>query len=204
MTTIYNVVKTADATIADGNVILSIARTDGKKGKSGNCIVVPAVSESVLTLVFNHADGKAWITDCIDDLRSEIASAINKKGEVISSDKLGIDALLVAMRTANESQRMTKESITNWFNADLAPLVASRICEKMFGIADDKLTKLVEAYAEKFASLAGREVSMKDEVKAMLIKALELLPDEYEHPIATKVIAKLTKVEETTEILTAL
>lgn len=204
MTTMFPVVKTADAIVSDGMVSLSIARTDGKKGKSGLCIVVPVISESVLSLVVNHEIGKAWIVDCIDGLRSKVASGINKAGNTITSDKLGIDALYIAMKAETESQRMTKDAIGAWFDTDLASLISAKIAAKMVGIAADKLAKLVDGYKVTFQTLAGRDVSMNEQVKAGLLKAMELLPAEYEHVIAGKVLEKLTEVTEATDVLTAL
>jgi hypothetical protein len=204
MTTMFPVVKTVDAVIADGHIALPVSRTDGKKGKSGLCIVVPVVSDSVVSLVIQSDIGKAWLSDGIDTVRSHIASVINKAGNTITSDKLGIDGILAQMKLETESQRMTKEAIGVWFDADLAPLVSARIAEKMQGIAADKLAKLVDGYKVTFQTLAGRDVSMAEPIKAGLIKAMELLPAEYDHVIGNKVMEKLIDVSEATNVLAAL
>ena len=154
MTTMYSVIKTSDVTDDQKSeaslTILPIARTDGKKGKSGFCIVVPQVSDSVLHLVTTSDIGKAWIVDCINDMRSKLASSINKAGQTITSDKLGIDALWAAMKAESENQRMTRDAIGAWFDADMASLIAARVQEKMPGIAADKLAKILESYKENF------------------------------------------------------
>lgn len=204
MTTMFSVIKTIDAKPAEGFTTLSISRTDGKKGKSGLCIVVPVTSDSVVSLVTASDIGKAWIVDAIDDVRSRIASAINKAGLTITSDKIGIDGILAQMKLETESQRMTKDAIGAWFDSDLAPLLSARIQEKMAGIAADKLAVLVGNYKATFQTLAGRDVSMSEQVKAGLIKAMELLPAEYEHVIGTKVLEKLVDVSEAKVMLAAL
>lgn len=204
MTTMFSVIKTADAVVADGMIALPVGRTDGKKGKSGMCIVVPVVSDSVVALVTASDTGKAWIVDCIDGVRSRIASAVNKSGDTITSDKLGIDGLLAAMKAETESQRMTKDAIGIWFDADLAPLVAVRIQEKMIGIAADKLGVLLAGYKSTFQNLAGRDVSMPETVKAGLVKAMELLPEDYDSVMGSKVMEALVNVNSASVVLAAL
>jgi len=204
MTTIHPVTTTKDAVVAEGFTTVSISRTDGKKGKSGLCIVVPVVSDSVAALVASSEIGRAWIVDHIDGLRSKIASGVHKAGETITSDKLGIEALLAAMKLETESQRMTKDAIGTWFDSDLAPLVAARLQERMQGIAADKLAKLVDGYKTGFQILAGRDPSMSEPIKTSLQRALELLPEDYDSVIATKVAEKLAVVTEATATLAAL
>ncbi len=205
MTEMYKVQATKDAVVGDGFTALPISRTDGKKGKSGLCIVVPVVSDAVVAVVQNGAEFAPWLVAAIDDLKSRIASAINKRNDVITSDKLGTAAILAAMKADTESQRMTKEAIGEWFTSDLAQAIAARIKSKMSGIADDKVAKLVDGYKLRFMSLAGRDVSMDDKVKAQLITALELLTEEQgDSVIAVKVMEKLTEVTEASEVLVAL
>ena len=193
-----------------GMVMLPISRTDGKKGKSGLCIVTPEISDNVLQLVMGNPIGKAWLIDCMNGVRSKIASDLNKAGKIIGSANLGIDALLERMKVENDSVRMTKESVGAWFDADLKGLIEDKIKIKLLGIAQDKLDKLTGAYREKFQSLCGRDVSMSNEVKAQLLVALELLggdgdgDDVYDNAICNKLIEKLSEVKEATEILAAL
>lgn len=204
--TMYQVVKTSELpdSIADGMDVYSISRNDGKKGKSGIVAVMPTISESVFNVFINDEAGKAFVVDSIHALRSKVASAIHAKGNTITDDTIGITALLVMAKQETESQRMTKESIGEWFDADLASLIATRIQDKLVTISQDKLDKLVAGYRAKFQTLSGRDVSMPLPVKAQLIKAMELLPDDYEHVIGIKVMEALTKAEEATETLAAL
>jgi hypothetical protein len=187
----YIVRKTSDIKDMEGFVMLPVSRNDGKKGKSGIAIQLPEVSESVLSLVFSHPDGKAFITDAIDSVRSKIASAIYAKGEVITSDKIGIDSILAMMKQASENQRMTKDAIGNWFDSDLLPLLQDAIKAKLAGISADKLEKFAAGYRADFQSLASRNVIMSEEIKTKLTKAIALLPDDYDSVIGEKVITAL-------------
>lgn len=203
-TELYKVQVTKDAVVGDGMVAVAISRTDGKKGKSGHCIVIPDVSDAALSVISNDVQCQDWLRYAINQFKSQIASAINKNKLTITSDKLGTAAVLSAMRAETESQRMTKEAIGEWFTAELAPLVAARIQDKLPGIAADKLAKLVESYCTKFQMLAGRDVSMSDTLRAQLLVALELLPEDTDNVMTGKVAAKLAEVSEASEVLEAL
>jgi len=202
----YSVVATKDLpeAIGDGMAVYAISRNDGKKGKSGLVAVMPAISDSVFNLFQIDPAGKAFIVDAIEGLRSKLASGLYAKGKTITDDSIGITALLGLARIETESQRMTKEAIGVWFDADLAGLVADAIRLKMIGIAEDKLTKLVEAYKMRFQTLAGREPNVPDDVKAQLIRAMEFLPDDYESVIGEKVASALAAATEAKEVLVAL
>lgn len=194
MTTMYPVVKTAEAIVDQGLTTLNVARTDGKKGKSGMVIVVPELSDSVLFLIEQSDAGKAFFIDAIDALRSRIASSINAKGNKITSDKLGTDAMLAQMKLETESQRLTKDSIGIWFDDDLLALMKARFAVKLPGISDLKMAGITDQYRCKFQSLAGRDGFIPDAIKSQLVTAMELLPAEYESVIGTKILEKLTAV----------
>jgi len=195
--------KDLDTTV---NTVLPISRTDGKKGKSGLCIVVPCVSDSVLSLVQINPVGKQFLINCLDDLRSRIASAINKNGGMITSDRIGIDAMLAAMSKENESQRFTKESIAVWFAEYLEPLLAARIKERNAGIAADKLDKAVAGYLVSFQVLANKpdNRNMHKDIRAQLLTALSLLPEDHDTVTAEEIAARLEVIQEASASLLAL
>jgi hypothetical protein len=200
----YQVVKTTDAVLTEGMTAYSVSRTDGKKGKSGIVCVAPAISEAVTTVFYNDAMGKAFIVDVLEGLRSRIISSLHAGNKLISDEAIGVTAMLATAKLVVEGSRMTKEAIGVWFDADLALLVSARIREKMAGISEDKVAKLVSGYRTAFESLSAREVAISDEVKASLLKAMDLLPEDYDSVMGGKVLAKLVAAEEPKEILAAL
>jgi hypothetical protein len=209
MTTTYTVrnTKDLDKNLDEvSNTVLPISRTDGKKGKSGLCIVVPAVSDPVLSLVSVNAIGKQFLINCLDDLRSRMASTINKNGGIITSERLGIDAMLVAMTKENESQRFTKESIATWFAEYLEPLLADRIATKNPNIAADKLDKAVAGYLVSLQVLANKpdNRNMAKEIRAQLMTALSVLPEDHDTVTANEIAARLEVVQEASASLLAL
>jgi hypothetical protein len=188
------------------NTILPISRTDGKKGKSGLCIVAPCVSDAVLSLVSVNPIGKQFLINALDDLRSRMASAINKNGGMITSDRIGIDAMIATMSKENESQRFTKESIAVWFAEYLEPVLCDRIKNRNSGIAADKLDKAVAGYLVSFQILANKpdNRNMSKEIRAQLLTALSLLPEDHDTVTAEEIAARLEVVSEASASLLAL
>lgn len=190
----YTVRNAADVSeMPSGTMKLPIARTDGKKGKSGLCIVVPELSDNVLQLVMVDQYGKQWLIDCINGVRSGIASAINKAGRTITSDQIGIDSILRAITLEVQNARLSKESIAAWFNSELSHILMDAIKSKLPGISSDKLDRLVDSYRNDFQLLSARELIISKELKSKLEKALALLPDDYIHPVAEKLADKLSE-----------
>jgi hypothetical protein len=182
---------------AENQVVLSIARVDGKKGKSDRAMVVPVLTEAEIQGLLLNSVGKAWIADAVDGLRSKMASkeSASVMGRAISSDTFTNSAILAAMSADLESTRLTKESIAAWFDADMAPLVVARLQEKIAGIADDKLAKLVAGYKESFCAVSGRS-GMSPKLVEQLQAALTLFPDDYDSLIAAKIATKLEEITE--------
>lgn len=199
--TIRNAADVSEETITAGHIKLPVSRTDGKKGKSGICIVVPEISDSVLSLVFSHDAGKEFFTAALDKVRSQIASSLHKNSKLITSDTIGITGILEAIKAQNEATvRFSKEGIAAWFDADMDQLLSDAIMAKLPNISADKLDKLASGYKSDFQLLAAREVMISQEIKIKLEKAMMLLPDDYEHPISERIASKLqnagTKVVE--------
>jgi hypothetical protein len=201
----YSVIKTSDVKELDaGQCVIGISRTDGKKGKSGFCAVIDAFGSNNLQSAMLDATGKAWLIEQVESLRSRMASELNKNGKPLNAINLGYDAILKAMTLENESQRMTKEAIKNWFNSELAVLLQVAIAEKFPHVNAQQVAKMVQQFDDKFQSLAGRDVSMNDKEKQQLEKALFLLGEDYQHPMADKIAEKLANVTEAGSMIDAL
>lgn len=189
----YTVQSTKEVkSIPEGNVAVRIARNDGKKGKSGLCILVPVVSESFVSLMLNDVNGRAFITDAIDELRSKVASALNVKRLAITSESLGISAILAECNKLQQAQRMTVETLGLWFDDVMMAPITARLIELNPAVSDAHIAKTIKSYKEQFQTLSGQNVSFSAGIKANLIKAVDLLPDETEHTvIGEKAIAAL-------------
>ena len=208
MTNVYSIHKTSDVTAGENEILLPISRTDGKKGKSGLCIKVSALSDAVLNVVYVDTIGKQFLINAIDSIRSKVASQLNKDGKQITDDKIGVTAILAAMKAEVESQRFTKESIKVWFDDYLAPLLQSAIEAKYVGITSDKTLRMSSDYCEAFQLLASRPVGGKYEMKADcrngLLHVLELLPEDHDTVTGNEIAARLEKTVEPAAMMLAL
>lgn len=174
---------------------IPIARNDGKKGKSGLAMVVDALSENSLQRILLSDAGKKWIADSLNTIRGRLASAHLAVGSQVNRDAIGVNAILAAMVAEAESQRISKESIGNWFDSDLASLVAEKVLAKLPTLAEDKVEEVVKAYRTKFQVLAAQEPSMDADTKAALLSVLDLLPEDYSSVIGDKIMARMAKVD---------
>lgn len=175
--------------------VIPIARNDGKKGKSGLAMVVDALSENSLQRILLSDAGKKWIADSLNTIRGRLASTVIATGGTVQRATIGTDAIIAAMMAEVESQRISKESIGNWFDADLSPLVAEKVRTKMPTLADNKVEEVVKAYRTKFQVLASQEPSMDADTKAALLSVLDLLPEDYSSVIGDKIMARMERVD---------
>lgn len=174
---------------------IPISRNDGKKGKSGLAMVVDALSENSLQRVLLSDAGKKWIADSLNTIRGKLASAHLASGGTVSRETVNTYAIIAAMAAEAESQRISKESIGNWFDSDLAGLVADKVRAKMPTLADNKVEEVVKAYRTKFQVLAAQEPSMDADTKAALLSVLDLLPEDYASVIGDKIMARMERVD---------
>ena len=175
--------------------VIPIARNDGKKGKSGMVMVVDALSENSLQRILLSDAGKKWIADSLNTIRGKLASAHLAIGGTVSMETVNTYAIIAAMVAEMESQRISKESIGNWFDSDLAGLIADKVRANMPTLADDKVEEVVNAYRTMFKVLASQEPSMDADAKAALLSALDLLPEDYSSVIGDKIMARMAKVD---------
>lgn len=174
---------------------IPIARNDGKKGKSGLAMVVDALSDNSLQRVLLSDAGKKWIADSLNTIRGKLASAQLAIGGTVSRETVNTDAIIAAMVAEAESQRISKDSIGNWFDSDLAGLVADKVRAKMPTLAEDKVEEVVKAYRIGFQVLAGQGPSMGADTKAALLSVLGLLPGGCSSVIGDKIMARMAKVD---------
>ena len=195
----YTILKAKDATELAGYTLLPIARTDGKKGKSDSCIQVPAISDSLITVIYNNEVGQAWIKSQVAALQSKLASAANKAGEQVTSVTIGIDSLLAAMQVQEAAARISKESIAAWFDASISALITAALVAK--GLPSGTHAKILEGFKTSFQRLAISDVSLPQAEIDQLTKALALVPEDsevQEEPMTEKIAARLLKASERT------
>lgn len=205
----YQIKPTKEIKETTGMVSIPVARNDGKKGKSGIAVQLPCISDAVLNVFMTNPAGRTFLADAIDSLRAKIASNIYAKGyTTIGSDEVGITALLALAKAEAESQRLTKESIGAWFDADMAPLLIAAIKEKYAssGISEDRIIKIISNFRSGYQVCAARpdNRSLPTAMRNNLLAQFDKFPEGYDNLVANKLLDILPEIEEASVTLEAL
>ncbi len=177
----------------------------GSKQMESQAAILPAVSiNTVQQLLMNDA-GKEWFCNAVAKLQDELVRNRIAAGHMsVYDNHIDSDSILTLMESENSVQRFSKESIAVWFKNVLSTPLRAAIVDKMPAASDAVIDKLLGNYLESFQVLAGRNPSMKAEVKAGLLRALDFVPADHESVTAIEVIRRLNDVTEATVILAAL
>lgn len=164
------------------------------------CVSVPAVPElddvqvsrmmpHIQAICANAQDGI---------IRSMYESSDGTLKEVSDSD-ISIDSVIAYLEAEATGSRLTAEKIKEWFKADVAENLTVMLAEKLgFSEMNDAqmetIGKHLNAYADVFASLAGKMVSL-DQNKITKLRAALALGKDDESDISMKITAKLDAME---------
>lgn len=186
-----------------------IYKTDKKTGieKESKGLHVAAISNNLLQVCCNDEAGSEFLKSAIAGVQDAVIRRLVDAGKLsIFEGEIDYSEILREMKLANESSgaRFSKETIAAWFAEYLLEPLQLQIKAKMQGISDSKLKQLTDNYLASFQILAGRNPSMKDEVKASLIRAMEFLPEDHDSAVALTLAEKLAAVSEASIELLAL
>ncbi len=186
-----------------------LVRIIAKKGMIGNrtmesqgCIL-GSLSANALQLIMANDAGKEYLLNAVYSVQDGIVRKLVENGKMaIFEEQISIDAILNAMQSENESGRFSGKTIEQWFNDVMTPVLTVALNEKGYSAQCDKLLK---SYKESFMILAQRNPSMSQSIKAGLIRALELLPDDaQEYAVTLEIARRLADVQEASAMLAAL
>ena len=129
-------------------------------------------------------------------IRSLYEGSDGQLKQVTDSD-IGADAMLAFLTAEAEGSRLTIEKIKTWFDSELSENLSVMIAEKL-KLDDptaDAVKKMLNAYRDTFALLAGKSVYLEQKKISSLRVALELVP-EGDDEICEKITKKLDDMEE--------
>ena len=131
-------------------------------------------------------------------IRSMYESSDGQLKEVADSD-ISIDSVIAFLEAEATGSRLTADKIKEWFKADVAENLTVMLAEKLgFSEMNDAqmetIGKHLNAYAEVFASVSGKMVSLDPNKISKLRAALALAKDD-ESEVAIKITAKLDAME---------
>lgn len=177
--------------------------TIGKKAIESQGCIIPTVSIGMLNTLLNDPVGKEYLQGCIASVQDALVRKAVENGKMaIFDDTIGIGAMLDAMRATNESVRFSKESIKVWFDEFMKDALATAIRNKFSNAAEDKIESMVSNYLASFQILAQRNPSMSKEVKAGLIRAMEIaLPEDHDSVTGEEIATRLSAVQEASVML---
>lgn len=205
---IQNLKKLSATELPEGYRVARIIAKGGKIGARETeslGAAVRTISSNTLQLLLATEQGAEYFRQAVEAVQDSI---LRKRAEAgafeIFETELDYDAIIAAITVSVESSRFGKDAVTNWFNADMKPVIVARLEEKMPGIAADRAEKLALGYLNSFLILAGRNPSMSNEVKAQLVRAMELLPEGYDSAVCNTIAEKLAAVTEASTVLEAL
>jgi plasmid maintenance system antidote protein VapI len=178
-------------------VISYKTRKDGTKENDSQCVSVPMVADVTEQQMIAF---KPYILGMIEDTQDKIVRALIAEGAKLVNDAdITIDAVLAYLDDESKGSRLTKDVITEWFNASVADVLTVAIADKL-GFSDvptegqtKQLNQQINVYREKFASLAGGKTSFAPDVATKLQKVLELTNDD--DAMAVRFNARLEKMK---------
>jgi hypothetical protein len=190
---------------------MRLCRVIAKKGVIGSKTMesqgcfVPAVSVNLLNQLLLQEVGKEFLCNAVAGVQDSLIRARIAAGHMAVYDNhIDVESLLSAMQEENAVARFSKESIAKWFNEVLFDPLHDAIKAKMGNVSDDMMRKLLNNYLEQFQVLAQRNPSMKAEVKAGLLRALDFVPEGHESVTAIEIVRRLNDVQEASVLLAAL
>lgn len=171
-----------------------------EKSKQSVCASIPVFTAAMVTPEAVEAF-KPYLVQMIQDTQDKIVREFADVGvSTVADADLSIASVLTYLDEESKGSRLTKESITEWFNASVQDMLAVAFAEKM-GLSDTpseddtkKLEQQLNVYREKFASLAGGKTSFPPEIAVKLIKALEFAPTD--DLMAQRFTSRLEKMKE--------
>lgn len=185
-------------------IIAKGGKVEGKEIESQGTII-PVLSRNTLEVIMGREQGFEFIRNAVQGVQDSLIRKMVANGKLAFYDgAIDYESILVAMSEVNESVRFSKDSIAKWFVESLKDILVDAITAKMPGIADSQLNQLVANYLASFQILAGRNPSMDDKIKAGLIRAMELLPEDHDSATGNEIATRLATVQNASVQLLAL
>ena len=175
------------------------------------CVSVPVLQEEQIAVY--QAELAVHVHELLEGAQNELIRAkllehgTGEGVEILDSD-ISVLACINWLDEAAKGNRLSKDSITAWFNGNVAELLSVAIADKL-GISDTpsetetvKLNKIVSDYCEKFAALSGSKTYYAPEIATRLIRALEVAaPAEDKLTVAFTAKLEAMKVKPAADLL---
>lgn len=180
----------------------------GKIAGTNSCLLVAPITSEHVTEV---ATNEAWHKHIVSFLESEqdkLIRALHVAGNEEVTDKaISLDAILTSLNTETVSARLTKDTVNQWFNENLADTLTVAFADKL-GVTEEssdedvtKVERIVATYKGKFAGLASNVTVYPTEMIDKLMTALDSCEVDKTEVITSKVIGKLESMKQSDDDL---
>ena len=192
------------AEITGTRVVKCLYQVNTKTGvKAGdNSYVRIPTSHLTEELIANRiAELTPYVLTYLQGIEDANIKADHKAGIVsVYTENLSLDKIIESLESSEAGSRLNKEKIEAWFNADCADKLAALFMEKLgidVNCTDEvklvKLEAVMNAYKDKFTSLAGGKTYIKEEDCQAMISVITSC-DADKSLIGSRFVSRLTKM----------
>lgn len=169
--------------------------------RESKCVSVPVITDDSITgnmiALIPHIRGMLETVQK-SIVREALDTSSNGNVVSIANDSISIAECISYLESSDDSGRLTKESVGQWFDSNVADMLAIALADKL-GVSDvptneqsAKVLDIIAAFRSNVAALAGGKTSYPAPIASKLRTALELAPND--DVIASKFIARLDKM----------
>ena len=188
-------------------VVKCLYKTNLKTGKiagENSYIVVPEKHLDESVVIENAAMLAPYISAYLQSVEDGIIKEHHKNGGKGFSDSfLSLAKILESLDDAGQGNRLNKEKIETWFNAEMKDSLLVAFADKM-GVGEvpteselAKLEQVTSVYKAKFESLASGKTHYRKEEAELMQKALEVT-EVLDTNIGARFYGRLEKMKEAT------
>lgn len=149
--------------------------------RESKCVSLPLVE--VAEVVANVVALAPVMVEYLQTVQDKIVRELVDAGNAsISMESISIAACVEWLESNNESGRLTKESIGQWFDSEIAESLAMVLADKL-GVSatptdaeSAQVLKVLGSFKDKVSGLAGGKTSYEPKLCTSLLKCLELAP----------------------------
>lgn len=169
--------------------------------RESKCVSVPLIPSELiaanLVVLTPHIRGmlesvqKSIVREMLDSL-------VNGSVHSVGNADISLEACIEYLESSDESGRLTKESVGNWFDSSIATSLAVALADKL-GIGTEptdaestKVMAIIAAFRRDVSALAGGKTNYPPVIAVQLKKALAYAPND--DVIASKFVARLDKM----------
>lgn len=165
--------------------------------RDSKCVSLPPVASN--DVIANVQILAPVIAEYLQTVQDKIVrERIDCGAASISVQEISIAACIEWLDSNNESGRITKDSVNQWFDTEISDNLAMVLAEKLgvSAVPTDAESKQVElvlsTFRDKISSLAGGKTSYEPKLCTSLLKVLELAPSG--DAMASRFVVRLNKM----------